>query len=83
MDIALTYTVHSNQLEEAPVIATVNGVQVPATVPRVVIELVAASGDHGHIFRLPVTGPADAAAWSRAFAVGEPVTITLTVRDPL
>lgn len=82
MEINLPHAVHSAALEDAAVKATVNGVEVEATVSRLVVELVADDGDHGHTYRLPVTGPADVAKWAQAFQVGATVTVTLTVEDP-
>lgn len=82
VQVVMDYTVHSSDLVEAPVKAMVNGVEVEAKVPRLVVELISNDGEHGHTFRLPITGPVDVVKWARAMKVGQGVTLTLDVGDP-
>lgn len=79
MSIALAYTVHSAEMERAPLKALVNGQTVIADVARLVIEVVADDGDHGHTFRMPVVSDEDLAILREEFKTGAKVTVTLGV----
>lgn len=81
MNIALSYTVHSANIERVPTEAVVNGVTVSAFVERLVVELAAEDGDHGHTFRLPVASAADLAARLAALRPGSAVMLTLSAGD--
>jgi hypothetical protein len=78
MPITLAYKVHSANVEPTPTDASVNGTTVVAMVDRLVVELVAADGHHGHTFRLPVMNDENLKEAAAHFAVGSDVTVTLT-----
>ncbi len=77
MNITLKYTVHSVTVDRVPIEAIANGQTVLAHVDRLVVELTADDGDHGHTFRLPVVAFDLLAAQRAAFAVGTAITLTL------
>lgn len=77
MSLALAYTVHSVNVEVADFGTTINGEPVTARVNRLVIELTADDGDHGHTFRLPIVSDAGLAALREEFAVGAKIILTL------
>lgn len=81
MPTSLSYRVHSASVEPTPTSASVNGTPVKATVDRLVVELVAADGDHGHTFRLPVMNDDQLQDALATFAVGKEVTITLSTGE--
>ncbi|HEY8685969.1 MAG TPA: hypothetical protein VIO57_10225 [Chloroflexota bacterium] len=81
MDLVLHYTVHSAVVETAPLKATLNGVEVNALVPRMVVELTADDGDHGHTFRLAPCAQSEQDARLAAFPVGAKVKLTLTAGE--
>ena len=75
----IDYVVHSCITEPISIKATLNGREVNATVPWLVVELVSADKIHGHTFKFVPEGDEDMAAKLAMFTVGNQVRCDFTV----
>lgn len=76
-NVTLSFRVTGARTEPGDIEATLDGKPVKAIADRLVIELVSADGDQGHILKLPVTSTEEFEAQRAAFAIGASVTVTV------